>query len=81
MATTAQIKQIRQTQARKIRAAVRLLDTAQEKLQRKVQVLVGKRKMIEASDIPAVTTLYRDMVSKMNGIETEIINLANLTNN
>lgn len=79
MATVAQLRAQRQTQARKIRAAVRDLDTAQEKLQRKIQAYVAKRKVIEASDISPLTNLYRDMVSKVNKIETEIVNLGKLT--
>ena len=79
MATIAQIRQQRQGQARKIRASIRELDSAIERIQRKITAYTRKRKVIEAADVPPLTSLYREMVSKVNKIEMEIINLGKLT--
>ena len=79
MATIAQIRAQRQGQARKIRAAIRELDTAIEKMQRKITGYTRKRKVIEAADVPPLAALYREMVSRVNKIETEIVNLGKLT--
>ncbi len=81
MPTIAQIKAMRQLQAKRIRAAVRTLDTKQELLQRSIISMTRKRKVIEAADVPPLMNKYRDMVSVMNSIEKEIVGLATLTAN
>ncbi|MCJ7654411.1 MAG: hypothetical protein MUO97_03775 [Dehalococcoidia bacterium] len=77
--TVAQVKSQRAQQARRVAAAARTLDSKVELLQRALTSMTRKRKMIEAGDIPRLSTLYRDMVSSTNNVEKEIVNLGKMT--
>jgi len=81
MASIAQIKRLRLLQAKKVKAVLRLADTALEKLERKITTYTRKKKMIEAGDIPILSTLYRELTQKITSVENEIVSLGRLTGN
>lgn len=78
MATIAQVAAQRRRQVSAIRAVMRTADSAGEKLERKLKTYSNKRKMIEAKDMSALNTLYKDYINKSTQVERELTNLNTL---
>jgi len=78
MATIAQVKRDRQKQLNSLQQALRHYDASQEAFERIIRRYRGKRKMLEASDVPALTAAFRAMNDKFGSVETELTNLARI---
>ena len=78
MATIAQVKRDRQKQLNSLQQALRHYDAAQEAFERIIRRYRGKRKMLEATDFPALSNAFRAMNDKFGSVETELINLSRI---
>ena len=78
MATIARIKQQRHAELVKVISAMKDLDAAQEKLERKLYSFRSKRKMLESTDIPILFDLFRSMVGQVNAVEKKITDMSRI---
>lgn len=76
MGTIAQVKKERQQQLNKLKQALRSYDARQEAFERLIKRYRGKRKMLEADDMPALNDAFRNMNALFGNVERELINLA-----
>lgn len=76
MGSIAQVKRDRQLQLAKLQRAIHDFDAKQEALERLVKRYRGKRKLLEASDMPKLNTAFSEMNQVFNNIERELINLS-----
>lgn len=76
--TIADVKRDRVRQVARIQAELRDLDSAVEKLQRKLNVYKGKRKLLEASDYPPLVDMWKNVNNTLNDVERELTALGTL---
>jgi hypothetical protein len=76
--TIAQVKAQRLAQLRKVIAALRTYDSAQEALERLLKRYRGKKTIIESDDMPALNNAYSKMNANFSKIETELAGLIRL---
>lgn len=76
MGTIAQVKRDRQIQLNKLKQVLRSYDSKQEAFERLIKRYRGKRKLLEASDMPALNNAFRDMNNVFGSVERELVNLA-----
>lgn len=76
--TLADVKRDRARQVARIQKELRDLDTSVQKMQRKLNVYKGKRKLLEAFDVPPLVDLWKGINNTMNDVERELTALATL---
>lgn len=78
MGTIATVKRERQAQLSKLQKAMKDYDAKQEFLERLIRRYRSKKKLLEAKDLPALQTAFKDMNNFFNAVERELTNLAKI---
>jgi len=72
MATVAAVQRERKAALAKVKAQERLMDSTLEILERKLNRLRSKKKLIQIQDVQPLDGMWRDVMSRIKGFESSL---------